>query len=90
MMQYTDIYRRTIEKWGEQAQLDQAVEESAELIATLKHYARGKVGRDAVILELADVYLMVGQLIYMFGEKELEEAVEKKIAKLESLLQEGS
>ena len=88
MQSYIDLYQRTIKKWGEQAQFDQAIEECAELIATLQHYARGKVDRDAVINELADVYLMVGQLRYMFGEAELEKAVNQKIAKLDILLDE--
>ncbi len=86
MQTYSDIYQRTLKKWGEQAQFDQAIEECAELIAALQHFARGKVDRDAVINELADVYLMVGQLMYMFGEAELEAAVQKKIAKLDVLL----
>ena len=86
MQSYRDLYQITLNKWGEQAQFDQTIEECAELIATLQHYARGKVDRDAVINELADVYLMVGQLMYMFGEAELETAVKKKIAKLDVLL----
>ena len=45
--------------------------ECAELIATIQHFARGKVDRGVVVDELADVYLMVGQLIYMLGEEDL-------------------
>ena len=86
MMEYREIYQKTIDKWGEQAQLDQAVEECAELIAALRHFARGKADRGTVVRELADVYLMVGQLTFMFGEKELECAVEEKVAKLKTLL----
>jgi hypothetical protein len=37
------------------------------LIAVLKHFRRAKVDEKAVIDELADVSLMLGQLIYMFG-----------------------
>lgn len=86
MMRYSEIYRKAIDKWGEQAQFGQAIEECAELIATLQHYARGKVDRKDVLRELADVYLMVGQLQYMFGEDELSKAVEEKVAKLEVLM----
>ncbi len=87
MMRYRDLYAKTIDKWGEKAQYDQMIEESAELIATLQHFARGKVSSEDVVDELADVFLMVGQLTYMFGEKELQEAVEKKISKLQLLLE---
>lgn len=86
MMRHREIYAKTIMKWGEQAQYDQAIEECAELITTLQHFARGKVDRDRVIEELADVFLMVGQLAYMFGEERLDAAVETKIAKLRLLL----
>jgi len=89
MMRYRDIYALTINKWGERAQYDQAIEECAELIATLQHYARGKVSRDAVIHELADVFLMVGQLTYMLGEDKLTAAVEDKVVKLRHLLEDG-
>jgi NTP pyrophosphatase (non-canonical NTP hydrolase) len=90
MMRYRDIYEKTINKWGEEAQYDQMIEECAELIATLQHFARGKVDKDAVVNELADVFLMVGQLTYMFGEEQLNEAVEKKINKLHCLLDEST
>ncbi len=89
MMLYREIYKKTIKKWGEDAQYNQMIEECAELIATLQHFSRGKVNSDAVVDELADVFLMVGQLTYMFGEDQLTAAVEKKIAKLQLLLDEG-
>lgn len=81
-----DIYCASLEKWGAEAQYDQAVEECAELIAVLKHFRRGRVGEAEVVAELADVVLMVGQLAYMFGEEKVERAVEGKIAKLRALL----
>ncbi len=86
MMRYREIYAKTIKKWGQEAQYDQTIEECAELIATLQHFARGKVGKDAVVDEQADVFLMVGQLTYMFGEDQVAAAVEKKVAKLQLLL----
>jgi len=83
-----DLYRATLEKWGERAQYDQAVEECAELIAGLKHFQRGKLDRQQVIEELADVSLMLGQLSYMFGEDEVAVAVQRKLVKLSRLLNE--
>lgn len=80
------LYRATLDKWGEAAQLDQTVEECAELIAALKHYRRGKISKDQVIDELADVSLMIGQLRWMFGDADVDQAIETKIAKLERLL----
>jgi NTP pyrophosphatase (non-canonical NTP hydrolase) len=86
MDKYDSVYRATLDKWGEEAQYDQAVEECAELIAALKHFKRDKIGRAQVIEELADVSLMVGQLSFMFGEELVQQAVERKLVKLGKLL----
>ena len=80
------LYKATLEKWGEDAQYDQTVEECAELIAALKHFRRGKIDRQAVIDELADVTLMLGQLTWMFGEELVQKTVEAKLAKLKKLI----
>lgn len=80
------LYQRTLQVWGEQAQYDQAAEECAELIAALLHYRRDKVDEQHVIDELADVTLMLGQLTWMFGAERVAEAVERKRAKLDNLL----
>ena len=89
-MQLEEIYQATIDKWGEDAQFDQAVEECAELITALKHYRRGKIDKQAVISELADVRLMLGQLSWMFGQQHVDQAVKRKLKKLDKLLQEKS
>jgi NTP pyrophosphatase (non-canonical NTP hydrolase) len=86
LMSYRELYQATLRKWGEEAQYDQAVEECAELIATLKHLRRGRVDVTAVAEELADVYLMVGQLTYMLGEDRVAAAVERKLDRLRALL----
>jgi NTP pyrophosphatase (non-canonical NTP hydrolase) len=85
-MEYQPLYRATLAKWGEAAQYEQMVEECAELIAALKHFQRGKIERRQLIDELADVQLMVGQLIWMLGENEVHAAIEKKLLKLQKLL----
>ncbi len=85
-MPMEQIYQATLDKWGEDAQYDQAVEECAELIAALKHYRRGKIDEQAVISELADVSLMLGQLSWMFGPEKVAAAKEMKLAKLNRLL----
>ncbi|MCK5825751.1 MAG: antitoxin [Desulfuromusa sp.] len=81
------LYQATLNKWGEDAQYDQMVEECAELITALKHFRRGKVDQQTVIDELADVTLMLGQLTWMFGTEAVEESVQKKLKKLNKLLE---
>lgn len=85
-MELEKLYQTTIDKWGEDAQYDQAVEECAELITALKHFHRGKIDKQAVISELADVSLMLGQLSWMFGQEQVDEAIQSKLAKLDTLL----
>lgn len=87
-MNLEELYEKTLNCWGEQAQYDQAVEECAELITALKHYRRGKKDAQAVIEELADVSLMLGQLTWMFGEEQVRQTIQKKLEKLEFLLSE--
>lgn len=82
LMTYVELYEASLGKWGAAAQSDQAVEECAELITILKHYRRGRADEEAVAEELADVYLMLGQLIYMIGEERVAAAVERKVARL--------
>lgn len=85
-MKRSELYRETVKKWGEEAQYDQAIEECAELIAALKHLKRNKIDQQAVIDELADVSLMIGQLIWMFGEDRVNKSIETKLEKLHKLL----
>lgn len=87
MDDYQAIYRETLQKWGTEAQYDQAIEECAELIAALKHFKRNKVSEKEIISELADVTLMIGQLSWMFGQDKVDVAVLEKLEKLKGLLQ---
>jgi len=87
MMKHEEVYRATLAKWGAEAQYDQAIEECAELITALKHLKRGKADEEKVVAELADVYLMVGQLSYMFGPDKVAAAVAEKLTKLAGLLE---
>lgn len=88
LLDYRDIYQASLDKWGEAAQYDQAVEECAELIAALKHLKRGRVDETTVANELADVLLMAGQLMYMLGEEQVLAAVERKLQRLQAHLAE--
>ncbi|APG26354.1 MAG: MazG nucleotide pyrophosphohydrolase domain-containing protein [Syntrophotalea acetylenica] len=83
---YADIFDATLQKWGIEAQYDQAIEECAELIAALKHFKRGKVTESEIIDELADVILMTQQLVFMLGEDRVDSAITRKVEKLRLLL----
>lgn len=68
----TTIYQMALNQWGYAAQANQAQEELGELIvAVSKCFFRGKNIEDSGIVgELADVSIMVEQLIYILGVKD--------------------
>jgi len=82
-----DIYKRAIEKWGVKAQVDQLIEECAEVIEAVSHYRRGKCSADDVRGELADLYIMVAQMRLIYGEEMCDEAIAEKLESLEAKLE---
>ena len=78
-------YADAISKFGKENQINKAVEELTELSLALQH--RGKVGRNSILNEMADVYIMLHQLILIFDDKNLFEGfVNVKIERLEKLI----
>ena len=88
----TNIYQQTIDKWGETAQLDQMMEEMAELTLAISKYKRQfndslldyqKVGvMENLYVEIADVKMMIEQMEYMFGQENVDKAYQKQMEKL--------
>ena len=68
-----DILEKAIEKYGEK-QLDQAQEELAELIVAISKYKRSenKFTISNVIEEIADVNIMIKQVMMLLDIKEFE------------------
>lgn len=58
-----EIYKAAIEKWGPEAQTIMAFEEMAELQKELCKNARGKDNRGSIAEEIADVQIMLEQMI---------------------------
>ena len=95
--QHKEVYKRAIKKWGADAQLLMVFEEMSELqLAICKSTRLSNPQTDAqkklaIIDEIADVYIMLGQLleIYNIYEMEVEHKVIVKISRLESRLKEG-
>ena len=87
-----NVYQDAITKWGETAQLDQMVEEMAELTLAISKYKRQfndslldyqKVGvMENLYVEIADVKMMIEQMEYMFGQENVDKAYQKQMEKL--------
>jgi NTP pyrophosphatase (non-canonical NTP hydrolase) len=76
------IYIRALDKFGSRRQLRMLQEESAELIVAVSHYCRDReTGIAELKEELADVYIMVGQIIEFVGQEEMREFISEKLQK---------
>ena len=85
---------KCIDKWGADFQVELAAEEIGELVEqlgkTLKHinqYKRGRIGRDEVIEEFADVFLMMQQMRVIDPAK-FDKICEYKVMRLRERLNE--
>lgn len=83
-----DLCQQALEKWGDDVQLIKAVEELTELSLVLQHYRYNKVDVSDVRKELADVTIMLNQLMLIFdlNNTQLNEVIEYKLDKLEVAL----
>ena len=83
---YTDLELRVFEsaiiQWGVDSQLNQAIEECAELIQAINKFRRNN-DRDNLLEEIADVEIMIGQLkIILNDSASIGNIVDSKINKL--------
>ena len=76
------IYQQALAKFGEDAQMDMAVEECAELIVALKHFRRERCGVLEIASELADVQIMVNQMKEIVGHDKFNAAMNVKFDRL--------
>ena len=60
------IYKDALDTWGENAQLDVAIEEMSELIKEIIKFKRGIGDNAHMSEEIADVTIMLEQIIQMF------------------------
>ena len=88
-----NILERAIETYGEDMQLNVAIEEFSELIKEICKHKRGEDNRDNILEEMADCYIMLEQLEIIFdidfsqiNDKIVEKKnrLEKRLAEKES------
>lgn len=77
------VYQDALELWGEEAQLDVAIEECSELIKAICKRKRGDAfAEDKVLEEVADVAIMLEQLVWLFGQDKYDEVFKDKLERL--------
>lgn len=84
-----DTYKRIIELYGEHAQKLMAIEEMSELTKEVCKDFRGKLDREHLIEEIADVLITLDQmlLIYEISEEEIYLMCERKMERLKERLE---
>jgi len=85
-----EVFKKAIEVWGEQAQIDQVIEEMGEVLVAYNHLKRKRVSKDSLIEEFVDVYIMMKQMrflnedvfdmIYRYKVERLKHRLEEKDA----------
>lgn len=78
---------RALDVLGEKSQIDQTIEECAELIVALQHFKRKRVSKEEVAEEIADVQIMTEQMTILFcGQAALDKIKEQKYERLRERL----
>lgn len=78
------LFHRAIETWGADAQMDQCIEEMAELTVELQHRKRGRP--DHAAEEVADVLIMAAQMRILVGAEAVDAVYREKVKRLEGML----
>lgn len=76
------IYEQALCKWGIDAQMEQLIEECAEVILAIRHMRRGKCGARELIEEMVDVEIMIEQMKHIFPLDVWNEIKDKKLDRL--------
>ena len=79
-----EVLKLAIEIYGEENQVDKCIEEMAELTQAFLKYRHNRSGFDFLALsgELADVRIMIEQMIMIYGEESTTEMIGRKTRRL--------
>lgn len=84
-MNELEIYQKALHKWGGDNQTLKMFEEMSELQKELCKNAIGKKNKDEIAEEIADVFIMLNQMMMLHKcDKEVEEWKGKKLERLEN------
>ena len=83
------LYHQALAHWGTEAQLSMLIEEMSELTTTICHLLRNRIASDsdAIIDELADVQIMLRQVIFALQlQSSVDLRIQVKLQRLEQRL----
>ena len=82
-----ELYKKAINTWGEEAQVNMLYEECGELITAIAQFRRGRAMQKDVMTELADVSIMVEQMATLLNFEDYEAEKNNKLKRLEKRLE---
>lgn len=87
----TDTYKQAIETYGVRMQKLMAIEEMSELTKEICKDFRGKLNREHLIEEMADVLIMLDQMLLMYkvSGEEICQMCERKMNRLRERLEDS-
>ena len=78
----SSVLQEAIYAWGPDFQMDMAVEEVGEFLVALQHWKRGRVEKDAVCEEIADVLIVMQEMALVFGAETVDTFKRQKMERL--------
>ena len=81
-----ELFKEVLEAWGIGNQVFMVMEETGEMLNALAKANRGRVTKEDVITELADVSIMMEQMAVHFGYEEFKAEKERKLNRLKERL----
>ena len=82
-----ELFKVVLETWGIGNQVFMVMEETGEMLNALAKANRGRVTKEEVITELADVSIMMEQMAVHFGYEEFKAEKERKLNRLKERLE---
>lgn len=81
-----EVFKKALDTWGKDVQLNMLQEECAELIAAVNHLRRGRATEAEVCAEIADVQIMLDQMKLVFSSEDIEGIYNFKVSILKGRL----
>jgi len=72
-------YKIILEYYGAENQLLKTCEECGELISSIGKYVTEGGSAENIISEIADIYIMIHQLILIYGAEKVSPEIERKL-----------
>jgi len=91
LLKEPERYNKAIELWGEDLQFGMLSEECGELLTAVNQWRRSRVNKAVVVEEMADVIIMIHQIMVTIGVDinghMLDDWIESKLLKMENQLE---